>query len=152
MNRSGIVLLTLLSFAALLLVVAAWAARRTHNAADFVLANRGLGPWVLAPSVTGNTVNAWMLMTLIGAAFAWGLSAAWIWGGFVIVAALNLFVVAPRLRQLSLAQGHATLMQTLSVDAGDRLQPWVARCSILIFLTFALLQTGGIRHFAAGVL
>ena len=50
MNRSGTVLLTLLSFAALLLVVAVWAGRRTHNAADFVLANRRLGARLLAES------------------------------------------------------------------------------------------------------
>ena len=105
MNRSATVLLTLLSFAALLLVVAAWAARRTHNAADFVLANRRLGAWLLALSCTANTVNAWLLMTLAGAAFAWGWSAAWIWAAFVLGAALNLFFIAPRLRAISSAQG-----------------------------------------------
>lgn len=146
------VLLTLLSFAALLLVVTVWAGRRTHNAADFVLANRRLGAWLLAVSCTANTVNAWLLMTLAGAAFAWGFSAAWIWAAFVAGAALNLFFIAPRLRQGSMAQGHATLLQTLSVDAGDRLQPLVARSGIVIFILCVLLQAGAMMRFTGELL
>lgn len=152
MTRSGTVLLTMLSFAALLLVVAVWAGRRTHNAADFVLANRRLGAWLLAVSCTANTVNAWLLMTLAGAAFAWGFSAAWIWLAFVFGAALNLFFIAPRVRQVSLAQGHVTLLQMLSVDAGDRLQPLVARSAIVIFIACVLLQTSAMMRFAGELL
>lgn len=152
MNRSATVLLTLVAFAALLLIVAAWAGRRTHNAADLVLANRRLGVWLLALSCTANTVNGWMLMTLAGAAFAWGWSAAWIWSAFVAGAALNLFFIAPRLRATAVAQGNATLLQVLSVDAGDRLQPWVARSAILIFLSCALLQTSALLRFAGALL
>lgn len=152
MSRSAAVLLTLLSFVALLLVVAAWAGRRTHNAADFVLANRRLGAWLLAVSATANTVNGWLLMTLAGAAFAWGLSAAWIWAAFVAGAALNLFFIAPRLRQASLAQGHVTLLQILSVDAGDRLQPLVARSAILIFSICVLLQASAMMRFTGELL
>ena len=152
MNRSATVLLTLLSFAALLLVVAVWAGRRTHNAADLVLANRRLDAWLLAVSCTANTVNAWLLMTLAGAAFAWGLSAVWIWAGFIAGAALNLFFIAPRVRQITLAQGHVTLLQILSVDAGDRLQPLVARCAIAIFMACVLLQASAMMRFAGELL
>ena len=152
MNRSATVLLTLLSFAALLLTVAVWAGRRTHNAADLVLANRRLGAWTTALSCTANTINGWMAMALAGAAFAWGLSAAWIWAAFIGGAAINLWYVAPRLRQISLAQGNVTLLQVLSVDAGDRLQPWVARSAIVIFLLCVLLQTSAMLRFAGALL
>lgn len=152
MNRSATVLLTLMAFAALLLTVAVWAGRRTHNAADLVLANRRLGVWLLALSTTANTVNGWLLMTLAGAAFAWGWSAVWIWAAFIAGAALNLFFIAPRLRPVSVAQGNGTLFQFLSADAGDRLQPWVARSAILIFLLCVLLQTSAMLRFAGGLL
>lgn len=152
MNRSATVLLTLLFFAALLFTVAVWAGRRTHNAADLVLANRRLGLWLLAFSTTANTANGWLLMTLAGAAFAWGLSAAWIWAAFIAGATLNLFFVAPRLRSTSLAQGNATLFQLLSMDAGDRLQPLVARSAIVIFLLCVLLQTSAMLRFAGALL
>lgn len=152
MNRSAAVLLTLLAFAALLLTVAVWASRRTHNAADFALANRRLGVWLLASSITANIANGWLLMTLAGAAFAWGWSAAWIWAAFIGGAAVSLFFIAPRLRAISLAQGQATLFQILSGEAGERLQPWVARSAILIFLLCVLLQTSAILRFAGGLL
>ena len=152
MNRSATVLLTLLSFAALLLTVAVWAGRRTHNAADLVLANRRLGAWMVALGCAANTINAWLAMTLAGAAFAWGLSAAWIWAAFVVGAAINLWHVAPRVRSFSLAQGNATLFQILSADAGDRLQPWVARCAIVIFLLCVLLQASAMLRFAGAIL
>ncbi len=152
MSRSATVLLTLLSFAALLLIVAVWAGRRTHNAADLVLANRRLGAWMVALGCTANTVNAWLAMTLAGAAFAWGLSAAWIWAALIAGAALNVWFVAPRLRNISLAQGNSTLIQLLSIDAGDRLQPWVARSAIVIFLLCVLLQTSAMLRFAGALL
>jgi len=44
MTRSATALLTLLALLAALLSIMAWAARRTHNAADFAIANRRLGP------------------------------------------------------------------------------------------------------------
>ena len=152
MNRSATVLLTLVAFSALLLAVAAWAGRRTHNAADLVLANRRLGVWLLALSCTANTVNGWLLITLAGAAFAWGWSAVWIWGAFVAGAALNLFYIGPRLRSISLAQSQGTLFQVLSCDAGDRLQPLVARSCTFIFLLCVLLQTSAMLRFAGGLL
>lgn len=146
------VLLTLLAFAAVLLAVTAWAGRRTHNAADLVLANRRLGVWLFALSTTANTVNGWLLMTLAGAAFAWGWSAMWICGAFVAGAALSLFFIAPRLRAIAVAQGNATLFQVLSAESGDRLQPLVARSCIVIFLLCVLLQTAAILRFAGGLL
>jgi Na+/proline symporter len=152
MNRSATVLLTLMFFVALLLIVAVWAGRRTHNAADLVLGNRRLGAWLLALSCTANTVNAWLAMTLVGAAFVWGWSAAWIGAAFVLGTAFNLFFVAPRSRQVALAQGNATLFQILSVDAGDRLQPVVARSAIVIFLICVLLQTTAMLSFAGALL
>ncbi|MDY6944359.1 MAG: hypothetical protein SXG53_01455 [Pseudomonadota bacterium] len=152
MNRSATVLLTLMAFAAVLLSVAAWAGRRTHNAADLVLANRRLGTWLLASSMAANTINGWLLMTLAGAAFAWGWSAVWICGAFVLGSALNLFFIAPRLRTVSVAQANATLFQVLSVDAGDRVQPWVARSAIAIFFVCVLLQTSAMLRFAGGLL
>ncbi|MBL8269739.1 sodium:solute symporter family transporter [Steroidobacter sp.] len=152
MNRSATVLMTLLAFAAVLLTVAVWAGRRTHNAADLILGNRRFGVWLLALSCTANTANGWLLMTLAAAAFAWGWSAAWIWAAFVAGSALNLFYIAPRLRNISVAQGNGTLFQVLSADAGDRLQPWVARSAMFIFLLCVLLQTSAMLRFVGGLL
>ena len=69
MTRSATALLTLLALLAALLSIMTWAARRTHNAADFAIANRRLGPWLVTLSYAATGVNAWMLMTVAAAAF-----------------------------------------------------------------------------------
>ncbi len=152
MTRPATVYLMLFAFAALQLSIAAWARRRVHNGADFVIANRRLGSWLVALSYTGNVLNAWTLMLVCAAAFVWGLSAVWIWVAALVGCVINMWFVAPRLRALSSGQGHATLIQVLSVDAGERLQPLVARSAVFIVTVTLLLQVGAMLRAAAGVL
>ncbi|MGH8178874.1 MAG: sodium:solute symporter family transporter [Steroidobacter sp.] len=142
MTRSATVVFTLLFFAAALLTLGAWAARRTHNAADFVLANRRLGVWFTALGYSANVLNAWMLLLMSAAAFVWGLAALWLWAAALFGCIVNLFYVAPRLRIASAGQGAVTVIQVLSADAGDRLQPVVVRSAVFITVAMLLLQTG----------
>jgi sodium/proline symporter len=152
MTRSATVTLILLCWVAILLAIAAWAARRTHNAADVVIASRRLGPWLVALSYAGNTLNAWMLMLLSGFAFVWGLSAAWLWAAMVCGCIVNLWFVGPRLRSLAVGQGSVTLTQVLSADVGDRLQPLVVRSATFILLVTLLPQAGAMLRAAGDVL
>ena len=152
MTRSATVTLILLSCTAILLTIAAWAGRRTHNAADVVIASRRLGPWLVALGYTANTLNAWMLLLLSGFAFLWGLSAAWLWAAVVCGSIVNMWFVAPRLRALSIGQGTVTVTQVLSADVGDRLQPLVARSAAFILIATLLPQAGAMLRAAGDVL
>jgi Na+/proline symporter len=148
MTRSATALLTLLALLAALLSIMTWAARRTHNAADFAIANRRLGPWLVTLSYAATAVNAWMLMTVAAAAFVWGLSAAWIWAAVVFGCVVNMWFVAPRLRAASIGSGGITVIHVLGVDAGDRLQPLVMRSAVFIAMVALLLQVAAILQFA----
>jgi len=139
-TRSTAALLTFFVGVAALLAMAAWGGRRTHNASDFFLATRRLNPWLVALSHTANASPVWMLLAISGAAFTWGLSAVWIWLAVVLGYVLNCFWIAPRLRQLSLGQGSLTLIQVLSTEAGDRLQPLIVRSAALIVSVALLLE------------
>lgn len=152
MTRSAAALSTLFALSAVLLTIAAWAGRRTHNASDFVLANRRLGVWLIALSYTANATNMWMLLVMGAAAFVWGLSAVWVWGAIVAGCIINTWYVAPRLRAVSVGEGSVTLAQVLSADAGDRLQPIIVRSAVFIVLLALLLQSGAMLSFAGGVL
>jgi sodium/proline symporter len=152
MTRSATALLTLLALLAALLSIMTWAARRTHNAADFAIANRRLGPWLVTLSYAASAVNAWMLMTVAAAAFLWGLSAAWIWAAVVFGCVVNMWFVAPRLRAASIGSGSVTVIHLLSADAGDRLQPLVVRSAVFIALLTLLLQVAAILQFAGVML
>ena len=148
MTRSATALLTLLALLAALLSIMTWAARRTHNAADFAIANRRLGAWLITLGYAASAVNAWMLMTVAAAAFLWGLSAAWIWAAVVLGCVVNMWFVAPRLRAASIGSGGITVIHLLGVDAGDRLQPLVVRSAVLITTLALLLQVAAILQFA----
>jgi sodium/proline symporter len=152
MTRSATALLTLLALLAALLSIMAWAARRTHNAADFAIANRRLGPWLVTLSYAATGVNAWMLMTVAAAAFLWGLSAAWIWAAVVLGCIVNMWFVAPRLRAASIGSGGITVIHLLGVDAGDRLQPLVVRSAVFIMMLTLALQIAAILQFAGVML
>jgi len=152
MTRSATALLTLLALLAALLSIMTWAARRTHNAGDFTIANRRLGPWLVTLSYAATGVNAWMLMTVAAAAFLWGLSAAWIWAAVVFGCIVNMWFVAPRLRAASIGSGGITVIHLLGVDAGDRLQPLVVRSAVFILLLALLLQIAAILQFAGVML
>jgi sodium/proline symporter len=140
MARSSVVTLVLLAFVALLLVMATWAARRTHHAADYLIASRRLGVWLTAFGFIGNATNAWTLLLLGAAAFTWGLSAIWLWAAMLFGALISMWYVAPRLQSVAAAQNSTTVTQVISADAGDRLQPLITRSAAFIALVFLLLQ------------
>jgi sodium/proline symporter len=152
MTRSATAILTLLALLAAVLSIMTWAARRTHNAADFAIANRRLGPWLVTLSYAASAVNAWMLMTVAAAAFLWGLSAAWIWAAVVSGCVVNVWFVAPRLRAASIGSGGVTVIHVLGVDAGDRLQPIVMRSAVFILMLTLMMQVAAILQFAGSML
>ncbi len=144
MTRSTAALIALCACGAALLAMAIWGGRRTHNASDFFLASRRLGTWLVALSYTANAVPVWMLFAISGAAFVWGLSAIWIWLAVMLGFVMNWFWMAPRLRQLSVGQDNLTLVQVLSADSGDRLQPLIRRSAALIVSIALLLEIGAV--------
>lgn len=151
MTRSAIALLVLFILAALSLSLSAWAARRTHNAADFAIASRRLGAWLTALGYGANAASAWLLMFLCALAFSFGLAAIWLWVGMIFGAAITTLYVAPRLRTASAGQGAFTLLQLVSAEAGDRMQPLVVRSALLIVIASLLVQIGAALHLASHV-
>ena len=81
-----------------MLAIGGWAYGRNNNLDDYMLADRGLNPWVAALSAGASDMSGWLLMGLPGALYAHGLVEAWIAVGLTIGAWLNWRFVAPRLR------------------------------------------------------
>jgi sodium/proline symporter len=151
MKQSSIAVMVL-SLAALLLVIgAAWSARRLHSASDFFVGSRRSDVWVTALSYTANAMPPWLLLVVSGSAFAWGLSAIWVWAALVLGFLLNWFFVALRLRAAAASDNALSVLQILSFDAGDRLQLLI-RCSASLILLVALMLLAAAQlHAAAGL-
>lgn len=152
MPLSSLIILWLLLLTALALALGVWAARRTHNAADFVIASRRLGVWLTALGYSANAFSAWMLLLLSAVAFVWGAAAVWLWAAALFGGVINLFYVAPRLRAAAVGQNAVSFLQVVSADAGDRLHTLIVRSAVFIVIVLLLLQIGAVLHGAFAAL
>lgn len=114
------ILVTLIAYKLVLLGIGLWAQRRNRDTADFFLGGRRLGPAVAALSASASSSSVWTLLGVSGYAYDYGLSAIWVFPACVGGFALNWWVLAPRLRRLSLERGALTVTEVL---AGPRTQP-----------------------------
>ena len=134
MDRTDIVLATLVAYGAAMLALGIWAARRTHSTDDFFLAGRKLGPGLAALSASASSSSAWTLLGVSGAAYLWGFKAVWIFpatvGGFIV----NWLWVAPRLKHIAQANGALTLTEVLIAGHPDVWARRIARSAALIIL------------------
>lgn len=112
-------MITLVVYTVLLLVCGVLAGRLTRDGDDFFLGGRQLGPLVAAVGASASSSSAWTLLGVSGAAYAWGLSALWLFpacvGGFL----LNWLLMAPALRDAGRASGAVTVVDLLTVHARD---------------------------------
>jgi SSS family transporter len=83
------------------IAVGVWAMRRTHDASDFFVAGRHLGPLVVALAVFSSTLSGFGFVGGPGLVYSSGMSSMWM----VIVAgfgyALGFFLVSKRIRMIA---------------------------------------------------
>src|SRR5689334_1449473 len=89
MTQANVALLVLSLAAVLLLIGAVWGVRRLHNASDFFVGSRRTDVLITSLSYTANAMPPWLLLVVSGSAFAWGLSAIWVWAALVLGFLLN---------------------------------------------------------------
>ncbi len=121
MDKTSIILITLVAYKLLLIGVGLWAQKRTSSDEDFFIGGRGLGPWVAAISYSASSSSAWTLLGMSGAAFVMGLSALWLVVGAVGGMLIAWLVIGPRLQALSHQHRLITLTDLLCLDSHG---PW----------------------------
>ncbi len=90
-----------------MLLIGAYAFRRTRDLRDFILGGRRLGSWVAALSAGASDMSGWLLLGLPGYAYLTGLESLWLGLGLLTGTWLNWRVVAGRLRVYSEQAGDA---------------------------------------------
>ena len=102
------------------LIFIAWrAARRTHGGEDFHLAGRSLGAWSAGISSTASSESGWVTLGAVGMTFTHGISGLWYAPGCLLGYLVNVYIVAPRLREISATQGSVTLTDVITRRWGD---------------------------------
>ena len=134
MDAPTVILITLVAYKLLLVGIGWWAQRRTHDADDFFLGGRSLGPVVAAISYSASSSSAWTLLGMSGAAFVMGVSALWLVAGSVTGMIVAWMVVAPRLRALSHREQLLTLTDLLALGTRGRWRAAITIAAALIIL------------------
>lgn len=137
MSRAQAILITLLTYKAVLVLIGVWASRRTRDDNDFFLGGRRLGAWVAALSASASSSSAWTLLGVSGAAYAWGLSALWLFPATLSGFLINWLWIAPRLMKMSRADESLTLTEFLAGDRTSRHHGAIVRlASVAILFSF----------------
>ena len=108
-------LLVFLGYLVATIAIGLWAARRGEGSEeDYFLAGRKLSAFSMALSAVSSGRSAWLV---VGAsAFAWkvGLSALWLFPGYIAAEALMFVGMGPRLREASVRAGAITVPEVLA--------------------------------------
>lgn len=134
MDKTSVILITLLLYKLLLVGVGLWAQRRTGTEEDFFLGGRGLGPLVAALSYSASSSSAWTLLGMSGAAFVMGLSAIWLVVGAVSGMLIAWWCIAPRLMAMSHQHQLLTLTDLLALGTTGRWRKAITHSAALIVL------------------
>lgn len=117
---------------------------RTSDHEGYMLAGRGLPPWVAALSAGASDMSGWLIMGLPGAIYATGLIEGWIAVGLVIGSYLNWLLVAPRLRAYTeVSHNSITLPSFFENRLRDNTRILRSLSSVVILVFFTLYASSG---------
>lgn len=130
-------------FAVMLLI--GWLAfRKTTSHEGYMLAGRGLPPWVAALSAGASDMSGWLIMGLPGAIYATGLIEGWIAVGLLVGSYLNWRLVAPRLRAYTeVSRNSITVPNFFENRLRDNSHLLRTIASIIILVFFTIYASSG---------
>ena len=117
---------------------------KTSDHESYMLAGRGLPPWVAALSAGASDMSGWLIMGLPGAIYTTGLIEGWIAVGLFIGSYLNWRLVAPRLRAYTeISRNSITLPSFFENRLRDNSRLLRSISSIVILVFFTLYASSG---------
>jgi len=138
------------AYLALTVAVGLWAARQGRDSQeDYFLAGRSISPFSMALSAVSSGRSAWLVLGASGAAWATGLSALWLFPGYILAEAAMFLTVGPRLRRRSIELGALTVSEVFErAPLGPEgpgtsrlpLRPIVGGVIVLFLLTYVSAQ------------
>ncbi|MDY0114771.1 MAG: sodium:proline symporter, partial [Corynebacterium sp.] len=137
-------LIAIVIYLALMLYIGYAAYRKTTEYDDYMLAGRGLHPFIAALSAGASDMSGWLLMGLPGAIYLSGLNQTWIAVGLCIGAWANWKLTAPRLRSYTkVAKNSITIPSFLENRLEDRTKILRVASGIIILLFFTFYVSSG---------
>jgi sodium/proline symporter len=102
MEASWSVIISFSTYTLAIVVVGLLAARvASRSSKDYLIAGKGLGPWVSSISASASSESGWVTLGLVGEAFNVGLGAIWVIPGCLMGYVFNWFFLARRIQKYS---------------------------------------------------
>lgn len=139
MSENTWFIIAIIIYMLVMVLIGYWSYRKTEKYDDYMLAGRGLNPFVAAMSAGASDMSGWLLMGLPGALYVTGMSELWIAIGLSIGAWANWMWVAPRLRSYTeVSKNSITLPSFFENRLRDKSRALriIAAIIIIIFFTF----------------
>ena len=137
-------LIAIVIYLALMLYIGYAAYRKTTEYDDYMLAGRGLHPFIAALSAGASDMSGWLLMGLPGAIYLSGLNQTWIAVGLCVGAWANWKLTAPRLRSYTkVAKNSITIPSFLENRLEDRTKVLRVASGIIILIFFTFYVSSG---------
>lgn len=144
MQTGTVISLTLYFVLMLGIGLYAWK-KSTEDSEGYLLGGRDLHPAVAALSAGASDMSGWLLLGLPGALYVSGLVNAWIGIGLFVGALVNWIVVAPRLREQTIAYGNAlTIPEFLANRFPDKATALRVVSAVIIVVFFTVYSAAGL--------
>lgn len=147
MSFETILILMIIVFLAILVFEGFASFRRSAGEADFMVAGRSAGPWIVGTSLAATQMSAGTFVGTIGVHYLTGASWIWIWTGIWVAYLVAGIFIAPKFRRYSAENGGLTFPDYI----GDRFNSNLARgiSAVLIIIAYvvymsAQYQAGGV--------
>jgi sodium/proline symporter len=132
------ILLGLILYLVVVLIIGIVSTRRNRTHADFLIANRQLGPFTIALSERASAESAWIVLGLPGAALSAGLAEIWTVIGCLLGIFFSWLWIAQPLREKAGKFNSLTLPDVIASHFGDA-DHWLRLSgSMIITFFFAL--------------
>ena len=119
-SQSPTIIICVMAYLAACLLVGVWAMKRTHTIADFLVAGRTLGPFVIVIAAMSSIMSGFGFVGGPGLVFESGSSSLWMTFPSTISFALSWILVGKRLRLLAEVRDVLTLPDAVEARYGGR--------------------------------
>jgi SSS family transporter len=147
MSFETILIVLIAVFLAVLVFEGIVSFRRSTGEADFMVAGRSAGPWIVGTSLSATQMSAGTFVGTIGVHYLTGASFIWIWTGIWLAYIVAGLFIAPKFRQYSAEHGGLTFPDYIGHRFNSNLARGIAAVLIVIaFVVYmsAQYQAGGV--------
>ena len=143
MNEAGIIVIAYLISTIIIGIITA---KYMKTLADYIVAGRRLGPWLVALAFNSTALSGWLILGVSGWAYRQGFQAAWtLWGSGCFAILASYIVLGKYIRRFSKITNSLTVPDMLEIRYYDQKKHIIRWLSAIIIFISTLIYMGGLE-------